>query len=186
MAPLPEVGATVSVLLDGDWLTGVVLEVSDVAGMYRMPNGDRCRRTGPDGCSVRMCTGEFLVDFHDDDEIEAWISAGEQWRNQDGLELGTETVLSDRPVIPALPPVPTKNVMPSSTTDAPTQSPPHFTAGGSAPQQQEVWHELVLQEFQQLHERSVKADGHGLEPASTTRARFERLHGSAVTVRQDA
>ena len=148
---LPSVGTAVATLLDGRWLEGTVIEAS-------------------------IAAGEFLVEFDDDDEVQAWCSAGQPWRRlgisvepeaegQGGIE--TDGINST----PSLqPPPPPSQLPPPLPPQAPPLLPP------LQPPTEE--NRIVFEEFLQLLNESIKSDGFGNEASLGTRERFERLYAS--------
>ena len=144
---LPMVGVAVSVWLDSSWLSGVVVE------------------SKPDA-------GEFRVDFDDEAEGEAWVSASQQWQRL-GPALEVPEPTPTEPVLSRLKPPPAEKEHQSA--DAP---PSNYEV--SADDEDQLGR-VVLQEFAQLVRAAMQADGFGPEPLPETRARFQRLHDAVVT-----
>ena len=144
---LPMVGVAVSVWLDSSWLSGVVVE------------------SKPDA-------GEFRVDFDDEAEGEAWVSASQQWQRL-GPAVEVPEPTPTEPVLSRLKPPPAEKEHQSA--DAP---PSNYEV--SADDEDQLGR-VVLQEFAQLVRSAMQADGFGPEPLPETRARFQRLHDAVVT-----
>jgi hypothetical protein len=195
MSALPSIGADVSVLLEGRWLNGNVVEASDASG-------------------------EFLVEFDDEDEVQAWVSIGQPWRRLRPDIEATPVAESARsiatppppppphsaPVLSApsppavqpapapppptsVPPQPVVSVplppppppLPKASPALPSHSPPPMPASVdefAANEDDTMWTAL-REEFAMLHEATVATDGYGAEPLHDTHARFSRLAAAA-------
>lgn len=204
---LPRVGTGVSVLMDGHWLDGTVIEADHAFG-------------------------EFLVDFDEEHEVSSWVGVSEVWRKL-RPDIEADPIFDSEPCIPPpAPPAPSAAPPPPPTQAAPTQLPPpaplqphqaehdnlvaqanstwkppppppppdrqhpshaapvhgsrpslarpHQPDPETAEEPGQVWNAL-LHEFGQLHESTVESDGYGAESANQTRGRFERLHASMST-----
>ena len=83
MAHVPRLGCAVAVLEFGSWLEGVVAEVNEASD-------------------------EFLVDFDDEGEVPAWVSASQPWRDLSPAVNTTvlSTVADEEPALPDEPPPP--------------------------------------------------------------------------------
>ena len=123
-------------------------------------------------------TGEFRVDFDDEAEGEAWISASQQWRSLGpDFEAGGDEHKSSAPALTHLAPSPAEEVVAAAPAAAVT-----LTAGESAsfacgpPQADDEMGQLVAAEFSELLHTTMLADGLGAEPLHGTRLRFQRLY----------
>ena len=114
---------------------------------------------------VRPDAGEFRVDFDDEAEGEAWISASQNWRAlEPAFDMGTHV----QPVnVPALDHM---DQPPASASPAPAGSLHDF------PDKAEEMDRLVLAQFAELAKVTVATDGHGDEAQSETLSRFQALH----------
>ena len=148
---IPRAGERVSVLEFGRWLDGVVLEAN-------------------------AASAEFLVDFDDEAEVQAWVSVGQPWRSlgadDDGAEVPASSV-DEQPALPTPPPPPP----PAERATTPPLLPENGAAEPpSDANEAEEWHRLLLEQFAELHRATVQADGCGAEAPDATRERFARLH----------
>ena len=146
---LPAVGTPVSVHVVSSWLDGVVVESSHASG-------------------------EFLVEFDDEDEVQAWCSVSQPWRclRPPNTEEEASLVVADgesagplsssEPVLP-LPGDGAIEELPLAAASDDTQ-----------------WSRVVQAEFRQLYDASLRTDGHGAELAHDTLARFEKLHAATL------
>ena len=144
------VGVAVSVWLDSSWLSGVVVE------------------SKPDA-------GEFRVDFDDEAEGEAWVSASQQWQR-----LG--------PAVEVPEPTPTEPVL-SQRKPPPAEKEPQ-----SARRRNTLNYEVAADDVDQLGrvvlqyptKRNHRLIGHMSKSASQhARATIERLYNACVVTCRD-
>ena len=159
MPTLPMSGSPVTVWLEGRWLSGVVVESSEASG-------------------------EFLVEFDDEGEVEAWISVSQPWKPLGEEE---EVVVEDASAAdeqPALP-LPSKAEPSTAATVASDELPPAPPAAAEArapPDEVDMdERSLLLAEFEQLHSAALRADG-SLESSRATCERFRILHEAVAAV----
>jgi hypothetical protein len=173
-AALPDIGASVCVLFDDAWLDGIVIENNELSGAQQCsrggdPSRSPCRT--PDNPFARMShAGEFLVDFDDASEGEAWISIAQQWRRiGPAFEADAAAVEEDTPAVP-----PSADAQPATIpADA---APPVPSKSPQVAPEPEEWAQLVRTEFTQLLATTMLTDGYADESADATYARFRRLH----------
>mmetsp|Transcript_13520 Transcript_13520/g.34676 ORF Transcript_13520/g.34676 Transcript_13520/m.34676 type:complete len:152 (-) Transcript_13520:278-733(-) len=129
---------------------------------------------------THACAGEFRVDFDDEAEGEAWISAGQQWR---GVGPSLEAVALDpaalvaEPVLSHLMQAPTTCHQPAPT--APVAMAPALVPASivvELPGQDVELSRIVAAEFAELLSTTIKADGRSPEPLPDTRTRFAALY----------
>lgn len=155
---LPSVGGAVSVWLDGSWLDGVVVETS-------------------------VSEGEFRVDFDDEAEGEAWISASQQWRQLGpAFEAGAHEQVTTEPALNHLAcapsttaPIATAPALEAASVESSVVAEQPAAEFELCTEDDEV-ERLVLDEFAQLVDATMRADGRGAEPLAETRALFQQLH----------
>ena len=150
---LPRHGAAVSVLEFDRWLDGVVVEVSEASA-------------------------EFLVDFDDEAEVQAWVSASQPWRSL-AEEAEPPPPPQQQPAEeeqPALAAPPAEEEQPAfAAPPAPAPAPTPAAAPAEADDDESWERAVVVEQFSQLHRAMVQTDGHGAEPVAATRERFAQL-----------
>ena len=134
---LPSAASLVSVLLDGRWLEGHVVESS-------------------------AASGEFLVEFEDEGEGQAWCSISQPWRRlgpsfgeAEDANAASEPSISEPAAYARMPEA---IVEPSPLQAEEELQQPRSSTPADEQSGEQHW-QIVLSEFAQLHEASVQSDG---------------------------
>ena len=138
---LPSAATLVSVMLDGRWFDGYVVESS-------------------------AASGEFLVEFEDEGEGQAWCSISQPWRRiGPPIEADEDVGAASEPSIPqsvehtrksevVVEPRP----LPPAASSQQQEEPRQPTPADEQSVGEQLWL-LVLSEFAQLHEATIQSDG---------------------------